>query len=63
MKLEAFLCPVLHNATRLVWETSKSNHMAKEVSVAYTSELNKKGKSQQAVNPTDDAWEASDQQK
>ena len=55
MELEASLCPVLHNAVVLVWEMGKSDHMAKEVPVAYTSEMNKKGKSQQAMELADDA--------
>ena len=46
MRLEASLYPVLHNATVLVWETGKFDHMAKEVHVAYTGEVNKKCKSQ-----------------
>ena len=46
MRLEASLYLVLHNATVLVWETGKFDHMAKKVHVAYTGEVNKKGKSQ-----------------
>ena len=53
--LEASLCPVLHNEIVLVWEMGKSDHMAEEVPVAYTSEMNKKGKSQQAMELADDA--------
>ena len=44
----------------LVWEASKFDHMAEEVSLAYTGEVNKKGKSQQAVKMANDVWEASD---
>ena len=54
MKLEASLCPILHNAVVLVWKTGKSNHTTQEVPVAYTNEVNKKGKSQQAVKLIDD---------
>ena len=59
MKFEASLCPILHNAVVLVWKTGKSDHTTQEVPVAYTNEVNKKGKSQQAVKLTDDTWEAS----
>ena len=55
MGLEASLCLVLHNAVVLVWEMGKSDHMAEEVPVTYTGEVNKKGKSQQAVELADDA--------
>ena len=40
MRLETSLCPVLHNTIVLVWETSKSDHMAENVPVAYTGEVN-----------------------
>ena len=60
MKLEAFLCPVLYNTTVLVWKTGKSNDTTEEAPVAYIGEVNKKGKSQQAVKLANDAWEASD---
>ena len=60
MKLEASLCLVLHNATVLVWEMGKSDHTVKEVLVAYTDEVNKKGKSQQAMELAYEAWKASD---
>ena len=46
MGLEASLCPILHNATVLVWETGKSDHTIDEVFVAYTGEVNKRGMSQ-----------------
>ena len=35
-----------HNKEVLVWEASKPNHTAEKVLVAYTGEVNKKGKSQ-----------------
>ena len=60
MKLEASLCPVLYNTTVLVWKTGKSDDMTEEAPVAYIGEVNKKGKSQQAVKLANDAWEASD---
>ena len=60
MKLEASLCLILHNATVLVWEMGKSDHTVKEVLVAYTDEVNKKGKFQQAMELAYDAWKASD---
>ena len=59
MKLEAVMCLVLHNAVVLVWAMGKSDHTAEETSMAYTGEVNKKGKSQQAMELADDAWEAS----
>ena len=59
MKLEVVMCLVLHNTIVLVWAMGKSNHTAEETSVAYTSEVNKKGKSQQAMELADDALEAS----
>ena len=46
IRLEASLCPVLHNATVLVWETGKSNHATEDVPMNYTGEVNKKGKRQ-----------------
>ena len=60
MKLEVSLCLIQHTMTILVWEMGKSNHTIEEVLVAYTNEVNKRGKSQQAVELDDDAWEASD---
>ena len=45
MRLEASLCLVLHNMTILAWKTGKYDHMAEEVSLAYTGEVNKKDKS------------------
>ena len=60
MRLEAFLCPVLHNAVVLVWEMGKFDHTIEEVLVTYIGEVNKKGKSQQAVKLADDAREVSD---
>ena len=60
MKLEAFLCPVLYNTTVLVWKTGKYDDTTEKAPVAYIGEVNKKGKSQQAVKLANDAWEASD---
>ena len=60
MKLEASLCPVLYNTTVLVWKTGKSDDTTEEAPVAYIGEVNKKGKSQQAVKLANDTWEASD---
>ena len=59
MRLEASLCPVPHNATILAWKMGKYDHIAKEVSLPYTGEVNKKGKSQQAVKLANDTWKAS----
>ena len=39
----------------LVWEMGKFDHTTEEMLMAYTSEVNKKGKSQQAVELTDEA--------
>ena len=55
MGLETSLCPVLHNATILVWEMGKSDHMDDEAFVAYTAEVDKKDKSQQAMELANDA--------
>ena len=55
MKLEAFLCPMLHNMAILVWTVSKFDHTIEKTLVAYTGEVNKKGKPQEIVEPTDDA--------
>ena len=46
MKSEVSLHPVRYNKTVLVWEVSKPDHMAEEVPVDYTAEVDKKGKSQ-----------------
>ena len=46
MKLEVSLCPVQHTMTILVWEMGKYDHTTEEVLVAYSNEVNKKGKSQ-----------------
>ena len=46
MKLEVSLCFKRRNKTVLVWEASKLDDMAKKVPVAYTAEVDKKGKSQ-----------------
>ena len=45
MKLEVSLHLVRHNNTVLVWEVSKSDHMTEKVPMAYTTEMDKKGKS------------------
>ena len=58
MRQEASLCPVQHHMVVLVWEASKSDQMVEEVPVAHIGEVNKKGKSQRAVELADDAWEA-----
>ena len=61
MRLEASLFLVQHNMAILVWEMGKSDHTTEEMLMAYTSEVNKKGKSQQAVELTDEAQKVSDQ--
>ena len=63
MRLEASLFLVQHNMAILVWEMGKSDHTTEEMLMAYTSEVNKKGKSQQAVELTDEAQNVSNQQK
>ena len=63
MRLEASLCLVQHNTTILVWEMGKFDHTTEEMLMAYTSEVNKKGKSQQAVELTDEAQKVSNLQK
>ena len=35
MRLEVFLCPVLHNIVVLEWKTGKFDHTIKEVLMAY----------------------------
>ena len=63
MRLEASLFLVQHNMAILVWEMGKSDHTTEEMLMAYTSEVNKKGKSQQSVELTDEAQNVSNQQK
>ena len=45
MKSEVSLHLVRRNNTVLVWEVSKPDHMTEKVPMAYTTEVDKKGKS------------------
>lgn len=44
MKLEAFLCPMLHNMAILVWTVSKFDHTIEKALMVYTGEVNKNDK-------------------